>query len=334
MWASACPEYHYIVPGLEQAVQLFKPTVEQYPSLSRLLSRVKPQSVINNPYRLIAQLCNLVLLEDQDFPLAALLAKQQLQHHFPENSYWIQAVPVQLIADRDRLLLRKPSLPIGLTLQEQERLANQMLNHFADRFKQVLVTKNDGWLFELQAAANIRTVNHECASESPLDQMMPQGRDKATWDLVINEIQMMLHMHHGEQAIFNSLWFENNGCLPDKSNTVSNCLHTEECSMRALGEFLDCPVTESVETCIDSGKFSKVIKYDDALNQALLNQSVTDSESSLRRVDQHISDLFSHLKTKKISSINFYPANGLQFQFTGRDFYKFWLRNLPVEKRL
>ena len=152
----------------------------------------------------------------EDWPSAALSLKGLGVD--PQDGYWLHADPVQLTADRDRLILTA-SLQPGDT--ESDAVLASLNRHFSDSGLRFLAPAPDAWFVRVFPPPRVVTTPLPRATGRNIDALLPTGRDGKRWHAISNEVQMLLHAHpvnlEREQrgaALLNSLWFWGSGVLP------------------------------------------------------------------------------------------------------------------------
>ena len=148
-------------------------------------------------------------------PLALLGAGAE-----PGDDYVLRADPVQLVADRDTVVLVQA---IDDLSEDAARALVRMLDrHFAGDDLRFEAIRPNAWFARRREAADIVTTPLDVALGKPLLAHMPRGGDAGRWKRWLNEIEMLLHEHHanlareaGGVAPASGLWFSGGGRLAD-----------------------------------------------------------------------------------------------------------------------
>jgi hypothetical protein len=134
------------------------------------------------------------------------------------SGFWLHADPVQLMADRDRLVLTTRTRLSGIHTTALLETLNQ---HFAASGMRFLAPQADHWFVNTPHAQQLQTTTLANALGRNIDRLLPTGQDRKIWQVLFNEVQMLLHEHpvnvereqQGDLPV-NSLWFWGGGILP------------------------------------------------------------------------------------------------------------------------
>ncbi|MFN0038793.1 MAG: hypothetical protein ACKVP2_04705 [Burkholderiales bacterium] len=160
--------------------------------------------------------CQFGVRRQEDWPSAALsLIGLGVD---PQDGYWLHADPVQLTADRDRLILTATLQPGDA---ESEAVLASLNRHFSDSGLQFLAPAPGAWFVRVFPPPRLVTTPLPRAKGRSIDALLPTGQDGKRWHAISNEVQMLLHAHpvnlEREQRrapLLNSLWFWGSGVLP------------------------------------------------------------------------------------------------------------------------
>jgi hypothetical protein len=152
----------------------------------------------------------------QDWPIAPLTALG-LDLDLGTD-YWLHADPVQLVVDRDRLVLTTRN---RISANHTTALLETLNQHFASSSLRFHAPRADHWFMNIPQAPKMRTTALANAMGRNIDRLLPTGEDSKNWQALFNEAQMVLHEHpvniereqQGELPV-NSLWFWGGGTLP------------------------------------------------------------------------------------------------------------------------
>ena len=156
----------------------------------------------------------------------------------PGDHYWLRADPVQLIVDRDRLVLGDA---VRLSREEAESLAAALDAHFAGEMA-IHPMRPDRWYARLPAAPDLVTVAPSRARGASVEPNLPGGADARRFRALVNEAQMLLHEHpvnaareaRGEPPA-NSLWLWGGGTIARSQPTFRQVL-TDDPLARGLAQ--------------------------------------------------------------------------------------------------
>ena len=138
----------------------------------------------------------------------------------PRDDYVLRADPVQLLADRDRIVLVQTI--DDLSADDANRLVRMLDRHFDPDGLRFEAVRPNAWFARRAQAANVVTTPPDAARGRKLRESMPGGPDGDTWKRWQNEIEMMLHDHpinvareaRGALAI-SGIWFSGGGRISD-----------------------------------------------------------------------------------------------------------------------
>lgn len=106
--------------------------------------------------------------------------------------FWIQADPVCLRPDRDRLLLLD-TRDMAFTKAEAQELAADLCAHFEHLGWRLQALTPHDWYLSLDTPPRIRTCSLGDAFGRNIDQYLPRGKESLRWHGLLNEIQMLFH---------------------------------------------------------------------------------------------------------------------------------------------
>lgn len=212
---------HLVLALPARGDQLIELAHQHAPSLSALLRRGDPAK---HEAGLSATLCHAFsITAQQDWPLAPLCAAAE---GLPVTSgrYWLRLDPVHLEVAMGGLILQ-PQATLNLTRTEADALIDAINLHWLPEHLSLYAAHPARWYMPLPEVPILHT--------TPLDQMageyltphLPRGADARRFLHLINEVQMLLHMHPVNQVreeaglpLVNGLWIWGGGWLPDVEN--------------------------------------------------------------------------------------------------------------------
>lgn len=147
----------------------------------------------------------------------AALAWQQAGNQ-AESAFWLYAMPVHLVLQRDTFSLAEP-VPLLLENFEIEALTGALNKHFEADGCQFYWHQNT-WFLSLQTNPQIATKPPQLAINKDIRAFLPTGEGAAKWASFTNELQMLLFEHPinivretKRLPVVNSLWFYGLGQL-------------------------------------------------------------------------------------------------------------------------
>lgn len=153
-----------------------------------------------------------------DYPIAAIAADADgLQ---VGQAYWLRADPVHLLLQRDSFSLSEP-VPLVVEQAHAEIIMADLNRHFNAQGMHFMLGNSGAWYLRLDKQPQVQTTLPAVALDRNIYQFMPAGADASQWLAFMNEVQMLLHDHHVndareslQQPAINSVWFSGGGVLP------------------------------------------------------------------------------------------------------------------------
>ena len=133
--------------------------------------------------------------------------------------FWLRVDPVQLIPDRDTLVLIPPS-ELALTELESKSLLEAFNLHFKQDGVELVYGSASSWYLSVLQVVDIQTTPLRDAAFHNLQGLFPQGHAASHWRKLMNEAQMLFYNHpvnlarreRGAPEI-NSIWLWGEGLL-------------------------------------------------------------------------------------------------------------------------
>lgn len=164
---------------------------------------LKPYSFIERASQLFHQ--------PQTLSAAATMASVELTDFDPQ-AFWLKVDPVQMIPDRDTLVLVSAQ-DLDITQAESQALLDAFNQHFAQDGVKLEWGANDSWYMHLPQAVDLQTTDLAQANYRNLHGLYPSGHAGAYWRTLMNEVQMLFYQHPVNlarrelgQAEINSVW--------------------------------------------------------------------------------------------------------------------------------
>ncbi|MBN2646485.1 MAG: hypothetical protein JXR44_01715 [Thiotrichales bacterium] len=181
------------------------------PALNILLARAGRHYHQSRAFE--AQACYL-FHQPQPLPSAPLLAAALLPDSFSQdsNAFWIAVNPVQMLPDRDTLLLFPPE---ELAIREPESLALlQAFNqHFAQDKIALLYAQPEQWFMQIAQPIDLQSTPLNQVAYQAVTHAYPRGNAAPYWRKLLNESQMLFYRHPVNeqrrqlaQPEINSIW--------------------------------------------------------------------------------------------------------------------------------
>lgn len=125
--------------------------------------------------------------------------------------YWLYAMPVHLVLQRDTFSLATP-VPLSLDTDEVDALTTALNQHFVSDGLAFIWHENT-WFLSLQTNPQINTTAPQPAINKDISAYLPTGEGATKWASFSNEIQMLLFEHPVNLTreakrlpVINSIW--------------------------------------------------------------------------------------------------------------------------------
>ncbi len=126
-------------------------------------------------------------------PVAATEASIELEDFDPKH-FWLKVDPVQMIPDRDTLVLFS-SKHIAIDKDESKALIEAFNQHFAQDGVELKWGSANNWFLSIVQPVDIHTTPLNYVDERPVNEFYPTGNAAQYWRQLINEAQMLFYTH-------------------------------------------------------------------------------------------------------------------------------------------
>lgn len=131
--------------------------------------------------------------QPKTLPIAATLASQLIKD-FTDEDYWLKIDPVQMVPDRDTLILI-PGKDLAITEVEAKALITSFNQHFEqDRVSIEYGTPID-WFLRIKQPIDLHTHSLESVSYQSIEGKNPTGNAAQYWRQLLNEASMLFFNH-------------------------------------------------------------------------------------------------------------------------------------------
>jgi len=141
-------------------------------------------------------------------PIAATQASVDLDDA-DLNEFWLRVDPVQMIPDRDSLVLVS-SRHLGIDRRESKALLESFNGHFKQDGVTLRWGKEDAWYLSIKQPIDIQTTCLETIDHHPVNEFYPTGNAAQYWRQMLNETQMLFFNHPVNEARRERGWPEIN----------------------------------------------------------------------------------------------------------------------------
>lgn len=315
------PVTHLLVPGLLGPMPRLEPErLPRFPHLERILARADQQTAPNGYEHTLFELFGLQLEIDAELPTAAIryLADTEL---LPEGPL-LQADPVHLRADQDRLLLfDRPVADLDAT--EASAFVEAVNQHFGDDGWRLEAPTPGRWYVHLTKAPRLKTQPLSAAVGRNIDLVQPTGVDAGYWQQCLTELQMLFYSlpvnaereSQGRLPV-SGLWLHGGGELPSRSPRGFAVLEGGDALARGL-QALSEEIREEHRLLISLDAWRAV---QDADAESWL--------AALRHIEAQVAKLVGE------GGLNLYPATGTCYEFRLSHRMRLWRRTRTLSTLL
>lgn len=312
---------HLLVPGLLGPMPRLEPgSLPRLPHLERLLARADRQAAANGYEQTLFELFGLPLDPRLDPPDAAIryLADTGL---LPEGPL-LQADPVHLRADQDRLLLfDRPTA--DLDVAETAAFVQAVNQHFADDGWRLEAPTPGRWYLHLPKLPRLKTWPLSAAVGRNIDLVQPCGDDAGYWQQCLTELQMLFYSlpvnaereSQGKLPV-SGLWLHGGGELPAQSPQGFAVVEGGDALARGLQA-----LSESTR-----GKDRLLISLD--AWRAVQDADADTWRLALQRLEGQVADLTGE------AALYLYPAAGTRYHLRPGHHLRLWRRPRPLSIQL
>jgi len=284
-------------------------------------------------------LFDIAVSADSDLPVAA--AGYTGDTGQPATGWCLRADPVQLIPDRDQLVLMGPET-LSLSRSEADRLVSDLNTQFAQDSWHIEAVTPARWYLHQSDAPKLRTYSLAQVRGRAIGEYLPVGADGKQWHRLMNEMQMVLHVsavNQERQAAghppVSSLWFWGGGKIPARPSANKNSRQRQVWSNEPVSLGLavlsgisrkDLPenATTWLSTAISPGEHLIVI---DDLLRCWQNGEPEDWARQVRVLNREwILPLLKALRQNDIDELVLYACNGKKFTLSRAGPRRWWRR--------
>lgn len=257
------------------------------------------------------------------------------------EGYWYRADPVHFKPDIDHALMLDHHL-LEVMTDEAEQLVASFNRHFAEDGVKLVAPHSHRWYLQFEQVLDLETSRLDEAVGRNVNHFLPQGKDALNWRRLLNEAQMLFHMHEVNQQreqqqslTINSLWLWGEGRGTNAQPRPDwNWLISDEPFSRGLAIMAGIPVY-SIQQGTDQlaslkGKGLMVI---DTIAGPASYGDVAEWFLSIEQIcGQYLQALDSQLKASHINQIDLHTGEGRCFSLHKADRFKLWRRLRPLRQ--
>ncbi len=330
-------------------------SLPELPWLSRCLSKADALPI--KPGSFYDQASYLFHLSDT-LPVAATSAPIELENFSEIESgyFWLKVDPVQLIADRDTLILI-PSEDIAISEAESKSLMESFNQHFAEDHVSLQYGDKGSWYLSIAQAVDVQTTSLDSLAYRRLDDAFPKGNASSYWRKLLNEVQMLFFTHPVNknrrelgQPEINSVWIWGEGKIPEAGSKerTNASIYSDNHYLAGIAKlthstcFLEPKNHQGWSSSHQLDSEEKISNGQDSLHDLIclsnLSKSLpnlTEQEwlDTLVEIDKAwFKPLFEDLKLGNITSLLIDVGLPCRYHLTPKNLRRFWRLNKPMNK--
>jgi hypothetical protein len=330
-----------VLPGLlDLPASMREPAFAEVDSVSELewfFSRAQRQqfSVADFASVLFA-LFDVEVEEDCDLPVGAVAFVSDAGGK--RTAQWcLCADPVQLIPDRDQLVLMGPET-LSLSQAEADQLVAELNAQFSAEGWQIEAHTPTRWYLQLDQAPGLRTTSLAQVRGQAINGYLPGGTNGKHWHRLMNEVQMVLHgsivnrerQASGQPAI-SSLWFWGCGETPTLQHSRWSKLWSNEPLSLGLATLSSTPrkdlpgsARQWLDSAISPGEHLIVL---DTLFKAWQQGDMALWAQQVSVVNREwIVPMLNALRSNEINELSICTCNGSRFTLSRSGMRRWWRR--------
>lgn len=259
------------------------------------------------------------------------------------EGYWYRADPVHFKADINHALLldhhRLEVLP-----DEAEQLIASFNQHFAEDGIKLVAGHPHRWYLQSEQSFNLRCTQLAGAVGRNVNHFLPVGDDALNWRRLLNEAQMLFHMHDVNRQrnaqdllTINSLWLwgEGQSKSTDSPSQIDwDWLISDEAFSRGLAMTAGIPVYTLEQGMAQLGSLEGkgLMVIDETAGPASYGDVAAWVSSVEEVCEQYLQPLAGQLKSSKLASIDLFSGEGRRYNIRSSDRFKFWRRLRPLTR--
>ena len=270
----------------------------------------------------------------QTMPTAATMANA-LINDFDSSLFWIKIDPVQMVPDRDTLVLI-PGTDLNISESEAKALIEAFNQHFLQDKVSIEYGSPTHWFLSIKQAVDINTTSLRAASYSKLHDKYPTGHAAQYWRQLLNEASMLFYTHPVNEERrtkglpeINGVWLWGEGML-----NVSNIhlrteakIWSEDPYLKGLAKLThaqNATFPESLEACLNSD-FEQHLIVPSTLTERLDNLTQEEWIDAVQWLEETwLSPLLKALKHGQIHSLLLELGDGYRYHIEPKHLNRFW----------
>ena len=313
--------------------------------LQTLLS--KADAFASKPREFAEQACHWAHYPNA-LPVAPITASVDLAH-FDASLFWLRVDPVQMVPDRDQLLMMPPET-LKVTESEAKALISAFNEHFVADQVQLLYGAPQRWYLSIKQRVDVQSTSLEKTAGCSIQDKLPQGNAATYWRQLLNETQMLFYTHPVNETRrmqglpdINSVWVWGEGQLP-KSDQIGQdwCFLTDDIYLKGLANWSGAVVqnlpqnypqadAENDQAWLNLSTKKRYFVYPEQWNHDLADVTELQWLAFLQFFEKvWFAGFEAQLRAGEIESLLLDLGMGQYFHITPKHLKKFWRRQKPL----
>ncbi|MCW8956048.1 MAG: hypothetical protein OQL09_04135 [Gammaproteobacteria bacterium] len=255
------------------------------------------------------------------------------------EGFWYRADPVHFKADIDHALLLDHHR-LEVMADEAEQLIASFNQHFAEDGIRLMAPHPHRWYLQSEQALNLQTTRLAEAVGRNVNHFLPVGEGALNWRRLLNEAQMLFHMHDVNQQreqqqllTINSLWLWGEG-QDGKAQPQArwDWIISDEPFSRGLAAMAGIPVysLEQGMLQLDSLQGKGLMVIDDMVGPTSYGDVAAWVVAVESLCEQYLQRLDGKLQSSHFDRVDLFSGEGRRFSILKTDRFKFWRRLRPL----
>ena len=307
------------------------------PALRTLLKKADlfpTQSVLNKAPKDFYTTASTLFHQAQPLPIAATEAAALLKD-FNKNDFWLKLDPVQMMPDRDTLILI-PAQDLAIKEAEAEALIKVFNQHFEQDKVQIEYGSPTDWFLRIKQPVDLKSTPLNRVAYRSINAHYPTGHAAQYWRQLLNEASMLFFTHpinehrraQGKPEI-NGLWLWGEGQLDESALSVrpNARIGSKNSYLKGLATLTnaECAAFPSDLQCCLNNEQTHYLLMPNALHETLYNLTQSQWLEHVEWLEnQWMAPLLQALKDKKVHSLLIELGDGYRYHIEPAHLKRFW----------
>lgn len=309
----------------------------ELPALRHLLKKADlfpTQALLTRKNRDFFATASNLFHQSQPLAVAPVMAKALLSE-FDDTLFWIKIDPIQMVPDRDTLVLIPPE-ELEITEEEAKALILAFNQHFEQDQVAIQYGSPTDWFLSVKQAVDLKTTPLTEARYSQLDDKYPTGHAAQYWRQLLNEASMLFFNHAVNQQRreqgrpeINGVWLWGEGKLepsnlqPRKDAKIwSANTYLQGLAALTHAKYADFP--ENEQACLNSEQLHHLLTPSRLIDR-LDNLSCHEWIEAVKWLEaEWLVPLLNSLKNGHVHSLLLELGDGYRYHIEPKHLKRFW----------